>query len=214
MAIPLSISRALFFQLGVTLIFTVLGIARKPKYIGKLVMASMLFFIVLTVLNQVDIFQTATAAFFNRFDTASGQEGGLEGTLVDRYLGGMKHALEKSSEMPFFGYGIGMGTNVGSMLLAGGRAFLLAEEEWERNIGELGALLGLGVIAFRLGICIRMTLKSYYKLLKGDILPWLLLSFGLLTIPQGQWAQPTALGFGVLVGGLIMASVHNQKENN
>jgi len=33
----------------------------------------------------------------------------------------------------------------------------------------------------------------------------MLLSFALLIIPQGQWAQPTSLGFSTLIGGLMIA---------
>jgi hypothetical protein len=56
-----------------------------------------------------------------------------------------------------------------------------------------------------------MTTASYRRLSGGDLLPWMLLSFGILNIPQGQWAQPTSLGFSTLIAGLIVASL---KENN
>ena len=42
-----------------------------------------------------------------------------------------------------------MGTNVGSTLLTGDRAFLIAEQEWGRVIGELGLLMGFIVIVIR-----------------------------------------------------------------
>ncbi len=210
-AIPLSISRSLFFQFGVSLIFTTIAIFRNPKYLGRLVLAGIGGLLVLIVLSQTSFFQTATEAFTARFETANEQEGGLEGVLGDRYLGGMIGALMESSEQPFFGFGLGMGTNVGSMLLAGDRGFLIAEEEWARMIGELGPLMGLAAVFFRLSLCVKITLAAFKKLELGDLLPWMLLSFGLLVVPQGQWAQPTSLGFSTLIAGLMIASLRKSK---
>src|SRR5690606_24637588 len=104
-------------------------------------------------------------------------EGGLEGTLGDRFLGGLLSAIVNSTESPFFGYGLGLGSNVGSVLLVGDRNFLVAEEEWARTIGELGAALGIVVILIRVGLSFQIALTSYHKLRRGDVLPWMLLSF-------------------------------------
>lgn len=213
-AIPLSISRGLFFSVCVSLIFAAIAVSQKPKYMGRMIMAISGASVALLILSQTSFFQTATEAFSVRFETASNHEGGLEGTLIDRFLGGMINALIHSSEKPFFGYGLGMGTNVGSMLLSGDRGFLIAEEEWARVIGELGPLMGLAVIFLRLSLCAKIALASYQKLTLGDLLPWMLLSFGLLIVPQGQWAQPTSLGFSTLIGGLMLASLRSPPMSN
>lgn len=212
MAIPLSISRGLFFQVAVTVVFVVLMVFHKPEYWGKLVLAGVAMVAALFVLAQTPIFLTATDAFSTRFEVANEGEGGLEGVLVDRYLGGMVGALVDNQEIPFFGYGLGMGTNVGSMLLTGDRTFLISEGEWGRLIGELGPLLGILIILLRLGFSAKVAYASYQKMTKGDLLPWMLLSYGLLIVPQGQWAQPTALGFSTLIGGLMVASLRGESS--
>lgn len=147
-----------------------------------------------------------------RFTTANETEGGLKGTLGDRYLGGMLDAITNSNELPFFGYGIGMGTNVGSMLLTGKNQFLIAEGEWGRLIGEMGILMGLAVIALRLALSVKISLACYKRLIQGDFLPWILLSFSLLTLPQGQWSQPTSLGFSIVITGFTIASLRRKKN--
>jgi len=174
---------------------------------GKMIIVGLALVTVISFLSKYPFFQTATEVLTARFDNANTAEGGLKAVLADRYLGGMIGAIEESSNYPFFGYGIGMGTNVGSMLLTGQRTFLISEGEWGRLIGELGFLMGLLVILIRLGFSLSIAFASYMRLVQGDLLPWMLLSFGLLTIPQAQWAQPTALGFSTLIGGLILASV-------
>ncbi len=206
-AIPLSISRTLFFAVIVTLIFTLIAVSRNSKYFGQVMIGCIGMAIALIVLSNTSTFQTATDAFTSRFEVANATEGGLQSVLADRYLGGMLGALQKSSEQSFFGYGIGMGTNVGSMLLTGTTVFLISEEEWGRLIGELGPILGLSMIFFRLKLSADIALASYKKLAKGSLLPWILLSFVLINIPQGQWAQPTILGFSIIGGGLAIASL-------
>jgi hypothetical protein len=206
-AIPLSISRGLFFQVSVALVFLTVAIASKPSSLLKLFAICTAILLPMILISQTLFFQIATEAFTARFETANEIEGGVEGVLVDRYLGGMIGAITSEEKVPLFGFGLGMGTNVGSQLLTGSRTFLISEGEWGRLIGELGPILGLVIILIRLGFSIRVFSTSYKRMVSGDVLPWMLLSFGLLIIPQGQWAQPTSLGFSTLIGGLILASI-------
>jgi hypothetical protein len=205
-SIPLSISRSLFFGVGVTFIFTFIAVSRQPKYLARILGASVFILIALVILSKTPFLSKPTEVFTARFENASESEGGVKVALVDRYLGGMVGALSGNTFVPFWGYGVGMGTNVGSMLLSGKITFLISEGEWGRLIGELGPLMGILTVLIRLGFCATITIAAYKKLVKGDLLPWLLLSNLLLVVPQGQWAQPTSLGFSTLIGGLIIAS--------
>ena len=166
----------------------------------------------LSLISQFSFFQTATDAFTDRFTSANKTEGGLQGVFLDRYMGGMIGAISNSYQIPFFGLGIGMGTNVGSQILTGKLNFLISEGEWGRLIGEMGLLMGLLMIMIRLIFCLQLTQMAYKQLAKNDVLPWMILSFTLLIVPQGQWSQPTSLGFSTLAGGLVLASL-NRKTN-
>jgi len=206
-SIPFSISRTLFFSILVSLFFTLMAVSKKPRYFSRLLLATFFLIILIVGLSETESVGTAIKAFTHRFESAGKIEGGVAGSIMDRYLGGMITAITDTHNLPFFGFGIGMGTNAGSAMLTGDRGFLIAEEEWGRLIGEMGIVLGIITILIRLLFSFSLTLKSYKKLNLGDLLPWILLSFALLTIPQGQWAQPTSLGFSVLIGGLILASL-------
>ncbi|UFH53119.1 hypothetical protein [Spirosoma sp. KNUC1025] len=205
-AIPLSISRGLFFQVALALVFAVATVFNDPKYLGQILVSSIIILIAFTLLSYTSFFQTATKAFFTRFDVANKNEGGVEGVLIDRYLGGLVGSLKSSAQQPFFGYGIGTGTNVGSVFLAGKEGLSLGEGEWGRLIGELGPLLGLIIVFMRLKLSASIVMASIRRLKAGDLLPWMLLSFGLLIVPQGGWAQPTSLGFSIITGGVMLAS--------
>lgn len=205
-SIPFSISRALLFHIVIAILFAGLGAIRNPKLLGQTIITITAGIICFNLLAQTEFFQTSTEAFMSRFDKANETEGGVEGVFFDRYLGGLWGALTGSTSQPIFGYGIGMGTNVGSVLLTGKHQYLISEGEWGRLVGELGALMGIAVILIRVGLTAKIGLSSYKELVNGDLLPWMLFSFGLFTVPQSQWGQPTSLGFSTLIAGLMIAS--------
>jgi len=210
-AIPFSISRALFFQFSLTIIFAVIASMKKPENFNKVLVALIAGLVGFVVLSQTKFFNTATGAFTDRFTSAETQEGGLvKGTIGNRFFGGMLGDLSKSFDQPFWGYGVGMGTNVGSVLLSGSRTFLIAEGEWGRQLGELGPLMGILVILLRVGLTIKLGMASLRKMVAGDLLPWLLFSFAIQNLPLGAWAQPTSLGFCMIIGGLLIASLKGE----
>ncbi|QDK83655.1 hypothetical protein EXU85_08620 [Spirosoma sp. KCTC 42546] len=209
-SIPLSISRTLFFQVILSLLFTLIAVSRKPKFLGRFVLIGAILLLAVIALSQLSFFQTSVEAFTQRFTSANETEGGLvEGVLIDRFLGGLISAFSSSSKWPLLGYGIGMGTNVGSQLLRGELLFLIAETEWLRIVGELGPILGIALIILRVRLALKIALACYSNLKRGYMLPWLLLSYGILLLMQGGWAQPTALGFCTLTSGLMIASLNN-----
>jgi hypothetical protein len=212
MSIPMSISRSLFFSVIVTGLFVIMAVFRDPKKSGKIILVGISVLVLFLILAQVGLFQKATDVFADRLTNASASEGGISASLTDRYLGGMVFAITNSSNLPFWGYGIGMGTNVGSILLTGSSHYLISEGEWGRLIGELGIFMGLIVILIRLIISAKITLACYERISYGDLLPWILLSFSLLTLPQGQWSQPTSLGFCIVGVGVTIAALRIPKR--
>jgi hypothetical protein len=212
LAIPFSISRTLLFQLVLSLLFAFIAILLNPKYTGGLILIIAAVIGTFLVLSFTPYFTTATAAFTSRFESANATEGGINGVFMDRFLGGLIQAIMLSSDQPFFGNGVGMGTNVGSMLLTGGRQFLIAEGEWGRIIGEIGPIFGLAIVFLRFKIAIKMLLMSLNKARHGVVLPWILSSVGALSITHAGWAQPTSLGFCVITTGLVLASLNNHSD--
>ena len=212
LSISFSISRTLLFQTVLSFMFAFIASSRKPEYFARMVVAAFGGMIGLILLSKTSFFSVATEAFTSRFESANKVEGGLEGVFLDRFLGGLFGSFTHFTELPFLGYGLGMGTNVGSMLLSGTTSFLIAEEEWGRLIGEMGLLMGTVVIFLRLRLTISISLSCFSRMLKGDMLSWMLLSFGFFNLAQAQWAQPTALGFSTLIGGLVLASLRTPKN--
>lgn len=213
LSIPTSISRSHFFQTGVFLIFLFIAAMRKNKLKSRLLKFAIIAVVAGAILYLSGIGGTSVEAFTARFESASESEGGVEGTLGNRYIGGFINSLINFN-IPVFGYGIGLGTNAGSKILGGDMwSFgFNGEVEWGRIIGECGMLLGLIIIGIRLFFSLDIWKRAYNLLVrKYDLLPWMLSAGMMLTVPQGQWAIPTNLGFCILFGGLTLAAVNSKK---
>lgn len=118
-----------------------------------------------------------------------------------------------AARAPFFGHGIGVGSNVGARILSGQVGFLLAEDEWGKSFLELGPLLGGSFIIYRIALAIFLFLVGFRALFTHrDPLPLGLWAACAPTILLHQWAPPTLLGFAVFGGGLILASVNYVDE--
>ena len=209
-AVPLSISRTVMFEIAVSVAFLLAAATKTPKLLSQLVTGIIGGFILLLILSNFSFFQTATIAFTERFTGANETEGGLDGVFIDRFLGGMVGAITDTNSS-FFGAGLGMGTNAGSQLLTGSAQFLISEGEWGRLIGEMGLILGMVMVVVRADIAVKLLIKGWKKVGQRNYLPWMLMSFGFLPLLQGQWAQPTALGFSILSIGLSLAAMKEKK---
>lgn len=205
-AIPISLSRGLTIQIVLTGVFAVAIISRNPKFFGRMIFAAIGLVVASVILSNFAFFGKAIEVLTSRFDAASQSEGTIDNTIINRIGASIFEPFQK--ELPFFGFGIGIGTNAGSRLSSGKEvAFIIAEGEWGRLIGEMGAFFGFAAIILRMHLSLRLMYEGYNRLKYSNLLPWLFVSVSFQSIAQGQWAQPTALGFGVVYGGLTIAAM-------
>ncbi|MFT3782559.1 MAG: hypothetical protein QM790_11145 [Nibricoccus sp.] len=215
-ALPVSISRGT--MIATLLVLAVYGFSLFK--VGILNTAFLRFgamgLFLLVGLSFLPIFKEAREAFMDRWDTAADQaEGNAVGSLVLRVTGAFTQPIDIMEHTPVFGYGIGVGTNAGAAMLAGQVGFLLAEDEWSRVILELGGMLGIAYIIFRISITVHLGLLSIRALwMENDMLPLLLYSAAAWVILINQWGQPTQLGFAIIGGGLLLASLNGKDDED
>ena len=214
MAIPLSLSRGYVFQLAITLFFLLVVSFRSGRSAGRILLAVLALPFLLAILYQLPFFQQSIEVLLTRFTQAGRSEGGVEGTLLDRFLGGNLEAFNDSTRAGFFGFGLGMGTNVGAKLISGEVTFLVGENEWQRVLGELGPLLGSIAILTRITLAVHLGIRSLTTAFRRDPLPFLLLSFGSVQLVYGQWGPPTVLGFGIITASLMVAAFNDPSLND
>jgi hypothetical protein len=116
------------------------------------------------------------------------------------------------TKAPFFGYGLGIGTNAGAKFLTGRSMFLLSESEWQRVFLESGPLFGLFFVLWRCALAVWIGLLCIRSVREGHVLPLLIFSSSALGLVSGQFGQPTVLGFAVFVTGLALAALNRDEH--
>lgn len=213
-AIPVSISRSLlagYLQVFTALIVSMLlSRARLLPILSGLVALLMAF----SIATSIPAFQHTAEAFSLRWEQASAAEAKNTDSIFTsawdvfelRVLSSFTKPLASLESTPIFGYGIGLGTNVGSQRISGELSFLVGEGAWESTFGELGVPLGLAFLLWRVSLAVwilRLALRSSSK---GNRLPLIYLGASFLNILSGQLGQPTGLGFLVVSTGLTLAA--------
>jgi hypothetical protein len=132
----------------------------------------------------------------------------VEKGFIYRFLGEFEFTPQEWYEAPLLGHGLGVGTNVGTMLLFGNRTgFSLGENEWDHVMSECGPIEGFLVLSFRLALVVSLLSWSTRAARSGNVLPFLLLGACWVAICNGIWAQATSLGFAMFGGGLCGAAI-------
>ncbi len=215
-ALPVSISRTAMLATAIVGIVFVLSMSRAGIGIGSKFKTIITLGVVAVGVSFLPIFDEARTVFLSRWVTAAGgEDSDAWGSIIGRILGGFTQPFHWATVAPFFGYGIGVGSNVGARLLSGRVGFLLAEDEWGKIFLELGPVLGGAFLAFRVFLTLHLGLKAINALLQNrDNLPILLFSAAAIPIALNQWAPPTLLGFAVVGGGLVLASLNEDEEED
>lgn len=211
-SIPTSISRGHMMQTVVFLAFLALATLRSDYLKVRFIRFALYVVIAVLLVISSGIADIQMEAFLHRFETANNSEGGLaEGVIGNRFFGGLINGFITALKVPFGGYGIGLGTNVGRKLMGGtsfGSFGFNAENEWGRISGECGILLGWTIILIRIFAASDILRKAYSCFIKNkDILPWLFFAGAVLKIATASWNVPTNLGFSMLFGGFTLASI-------
>jgi hypothetical protein len=213
-AIPVSISRSLLAgNLQVTAALMLALLLSRARVLP--VLSGLLALVMaVSIATTIPAFQQTAVAFSTRWELAAASEAedsdsnvtSAWGVFEKRVLAGFTRPLASLDSTPFFGYGIGLGTNVGSQRISGESAFLVGEGAWESTLGELGMPLGLASLLWRVVLTVWISRLALRAAAKGNRLPLIYLGASLLNILSGQVGQPTGLGFLVVSAGLTLAA--------
>jgi hypothetical protein len=203
-SVPLAMSRSTLVSLVVVACAGFLCVIVRPEKLSRSLAAVLVPVLAVLVMGRMSFFGEGMEILGERMMGEQG--GGIKVGIFDRAMDSFTKPVKIISEAPFFGAGLGVGSNVGAKLLRGQAGFILSEGGWERNVDEMGPLIGLLYIFLRIAIVGHMASVAWKALRRGSTLSFLLLSACGLPVLNGNFSQPTALGFSVLVAGLCLAA--------
>lgn len=121
---------------------------------------------------------------------------------------------------PFFGYGIGAGSNYGTQTLhlvnsSFDNSTAWGLGEWSSQIvtNEMGFLFGGVVFCLRMGLCLYLLFVSVKKLFRNhDVLPLSLWTLSITYFGNGNINLTMSLGWIVVVMILLMLSIRTSEK--
>jgi hypothetical protein len=205
--IGVSGSRSVLLAVLVVLASLLVIIFMRPSAVNQFGRNLLIVVVVLLVAVRLPVFKEGVQILSDRFTAvAEAEETTIAGGLLARTFSGFTEGFLLIPRAPIGGYGLGIGTNGGAKFLTGRAIFLLTEGEWGRVVLESGPILGLAYLAWRTILTFNLGLFSFRQLKRGEILPIMLYCGGFLSLLNGQFGQPTNLGFAVFVCGLCLAA--------
>ena len=220
---PVSMSRGLLAGYLTVIAGLIVALLLSRTKLFPIIAGLLSLIIMVNIASNIPAFQETSKAFSARWETASSVEstqsgdaafGGGAGQFRSRVLGGFTDPFANLDHRPFFGYGIGMGTNVGAQRISGEVGFILGESSWDTILAELGLPLGLAFIIWRTLLGLWMLRLALRHAISGNIIPMIWLATSFLLVANGQIGQPTALGFIIVSAGITLAACNVEDHNS
>jgi hypothetical protein len=209
-------SRSCLVSVGLVAVVAVLCVVTRGKGGMGIMVAAVLIALAIPLLSSLSVVQEGTEQLTQRFADTAAQGEDTTG-FVDRYADTMLRPLSGLDTVPFFGHGLGIGTNAAAGMLRGHREFIGPEEEWGRLIFECGPIFGVLLCLFRIALTAAVARSAFDAFHRGNIFPMLIFAACGLTVLNGQWGVPTTLGFAIFGAGLTLAACvepHEEDEHD
>lgn len=195
-------SRSIYFLTGFMVLVTVFGmLTARPSGRSLKRALGVVAFVLLAALLLVYAFPDMLMAMGDRFERAAG----TEGSIWTRAFGGLFAWVDPLFTAPWLGHGIGAGAP-GLARILGLPALIYGESDLQRNVNELGLLLGIGMLGLRLGTAV-FSLSAAFRLAKTQVFTALpIAGFVLPPFFMGQITHSPIIGFNTwMVFGLALA---------
>jgi hypothetical protein len=212
-ALPLTISRGAVVSVLIVGLFAIIAAGTNMKSLLRLSFTCVALYMLIIVLQSTTtIFNLGIEVFMNRVNVANG-DGGLKESILLRAVDSFLDPILNILDQPMVAGNLGMGSNAGSQMLNGQVKFIISEGEMGRLAGERGLFLGGMIIILRIFLGVSLIIKSWILPKAQKVLPFILCGATCNIIVQGQWSQPTVLGYVTIMSGLIVVCLKKEDES-
>jgi hypothetical protein len=171
------------------------------------------FLIGSALIVSIVLFPAQYEAIYERWIEANYESTGGDFAIFVRAFNEFADFTRIIPTTPLQGEGLGTATNGYLQLYRHAEIMENAENDWSRHIIDLGSIVGICYIGFRVAFTFYLGLVGILAAIRtGDPTAWILFCAGGFTIFNGQIsAQSTINGFGWFVAGLILAASKNAR---
>lgn len=207
--IAVSGSRSVVGACAVVIASLLLVVFVRPDVINRFGRVLLAVLVLGFIVSRTPVFREGVDVLSTRVsEVAEATDQTVTEGVITRALAGFKEGFFVFGKAPLLGYGLGIGTNAGAKFLTGHAMFLLSEGEWSRVFLESGPILGLAYLMWRVAIVFKIGWACVKAVRLGNLLPLLIFTSGCLPMINGQFGQPTLLGFAVFATGLTLAAMN------
>ncbi len=206
LTIPMQGSRTTVFQLGILLACVGLGAVMGISQFGKTLRIILPVAIIAFLVTRLPVFSDAMQSLNVRL-TRQGFAGEAEQSqeqttayfLFEREIAPMIDTIEHPRYAnSWMGIGMGRGAVAVSALLNGSLAAVAGEDEFSREFFEMGPIVGILFMLFKLLLGIAIFGRALARAREGEPLALLLIPLGVVMLFIAQLEQPTEQGFVVI----------------
>ena len=164
----------------------------------------------LTAMSFIGVFVLVFPSSFSAMSARQTRSESQEGSTVERGFSMVTSVTSVIDQAPLLGVGMGLGSNVGATLAAGGGfggAWTLGEYDWPRTIQELGPIVGILYLTFRCVVFLWLAIAALAANRKhGDSAALIMFGFsGYIILAAQLVGQSQMLSFGWFSAGLTAA---------
>ncbi|WP_235276579.1 hypothetical protein [Methylacidiphilum kamchatkense] len=203
-------SRTAFFLTAIVFLGSI--IASLKSHSSKLFAQLIIFVIIVAIVGSFlsfTLFSNNIEAMYERWTGATEYEGGY--LAIERIVGDIVRFSEIIDKVPLLGFGLGTAGN--AFTIFQGEQKYYVEDDWSRNIYELGPIVGLLFLMYRITLFVYLGYRCWKAtgLLKNP-LPFILFAFIIPILFNGQiTGQGTTNGYAwIFTGFCLIASQINQ----
>jgi hypothetical protein len=202
-------SRTAFVGSIIVLTAALLGgfVMRNASKIATRAVFYTVTFVLVSIFLIPTFFPTILDAFVERWVGAYEYESQkFQYGIIGRAIADFTQFIDLMPDTPILGYGIGLAGNAAESL--GMKLTVSSEDDWSRNIVELGPVLGFFFICYRIAIVVVLFKGAIASTRRShNLLPLLLFSFIGITFLYGQiTGHGSVNGYGWLFVGFCMAA--------
>ena len=209
LSIPVIGARELVFELLAVIVCVVIGALFGVSQFAKSLRIILPVLAVALLVSLLPVFSEASNSLTERFTQASASEGGsVQQSFMDRTINEFTGRFGETDFMSNpLGIGMGIGAAATSTLLTGAPEFLAGEDEFGRNVIELGPFPGVAYMLFRVLLAIFILSMALSRARDHQPLALLLVPGVFATLLFAILEQPTLQGFMVISVAFSLAAI-------